>query len=112
MFTYNLEYRENILFIRFIGSLNEYTIDVVNKELDNIVNNLGISNIVFNMANLEEIDNTALNSIINWYNLINNGKGVSLICSGYTHLKNILLLNNIKILNNELSAIKLINWNN
>ncbi len=111
MFTYNIEYRENILFIRFIGSLNEYTIDIIDKELDNIVNNLGFLNIVFNISNLDEIDDVAMHKIINWYNLI-NGKGVSLICGGYTHFKNILLLNNIKILNNELSAIKLINWNN
>lgn len=112
MFTYNIEYRENILFIRLIGSLNKNTIDILSKELDNIVNNLGIINIVFNISSLEEIDDTAIKIIIEWYNLINNRKGVSLICGGYTHFKNILLLNNIKILDNELSAIKLINWNN
>lgn len=112
MFTYNIEYRENILFIRFIGDLDEKFMKQINIELDNIINDLGISNIVFNISNLDNIDSTALNDLINWYNLINNGKGVSLICGGYTHLKNILLLNNIKILNNELSAIKLINWNN
>lgn len=112
MFTYNIEYRENILFIRLIGDLDEYFMKQINSELDNIINVLGISNIVFNISNLDNIDSTALNDLINWYNLINNGKGVSLICGGYTHLKNILLLNNIKILNNELSAIKLINWNN
>lgn len=112
MFTYNIEYRENILFIRFIGDLDEKFMKQINIELDNIINDLGISNIVFNISNLDNIDSTALNELINWYNLINNGKGVSLICGGYTHLKNILLLNNIKILNNELSAIKLINWNN
>lgn len=112
MFTYNIEYRENILFIRFIGDLDEKFMKQINIELDNIINDLGISNIVFNISNLDNIDSTALNDLINWYNLINNRKGVSLICGGYTHLKNILLLNNIKILNNELSAIKLINWNN
>ena len=57
MFTYNIEYRENILFIRLIGSLNKNTIKYIDSELDNIVNNLGIYNIVFNFQELIELDN-------------------------------------------------------
>lgn len=75
MFTYNIEYRENILFIRLIGSLNKNTIKYIDSELDNIVNNLGIYNIVFNFQELVELDTFAAHTLIDWYNLIKSRKG-------------------------------------
>ena len=70
MFTYNIEYRENILFIRLIGNLNKNSISIIDNELENIICKLGIYNIVFNFEELNEIDLVATNSLINWYNLI------------------------------------------
>ena len=75
MFTYNMEYRENILFIRFIGSLNKYTIKCIDEELNNIIYNMGIYNIVFNLQELEEIDHEAIQSLIKWNNIINKRRG-------------------------------------
>ena len=37
MFTYNIEYRENVLFIRFIGSLNKYTIKCIDVKRGSIL---------------------------------------------------------------------------
>jgi anti-anti-sigma regulatory factor len=100
---YILEYRENILFIRIIGILNKNNINILDEELDNIVNKLGISNIVFNLEGVTNIDTIASNKLINWSNIINIGEGVSYFCGTNK-------LNNVNIINNELSAIKEINW--
>lgn len=104
---YILEYRENILFIRIIGSITKNNIYLLDEELDNIINKLGISNIVFNLEQVNSIDNIASNKLFNWSNIINNGEGVSYFCG-----TNGLNIKNINIINNELSAIKVINWKN
>ena len=112
MFTYNIEYRENILFMRFIGSLNKYTIKCIDEELNNIVYNMGIYNIVFNLEELEEIDLVATQTLIHWYNVINSRKGVSFICGMHDSVKSTDLLSYMDEISNELCAIRVINWNN
>lgn len=112
MFKYNIEYRENILFFRLIGILNKNNIDIINNELENIICKLGIYNIVFNLEELIEIDLEATNCLINWYSLIKERKGVSLVCGVHGCLKKSNLLNYINEISNELCAIRVINWNN
>ena len=110
--TYNIEYRENVLFIRLIGKLTKNNIHTLNEELDNIINNLGIYNIVFNFEELEEIDKESTLCLINWYNHIKSRKGVSLVCGVHGCIKRSNLLNYMKEIGNEISAIRVINWNN
>ncbi len=112
MFTYNIEYRENVLFVRLIGSLNRYTIKCLDEELNNIIYNMGIYNIVFNFEELEEIDLVAANTLIHWYDLINSRKGVSLACGLKGNVKRSHLLSYMQEISNELYAIRVINWNN
>jgi len=102
---YILEYRENILFIRIIGELDKNNIYILDDELDNIINKLGIYNIVFNLEQVSNIDQIASKKLISWSNIINKGEGVSYFCG-----TNGLNINNINITDNELSAIKVINW--
>ena len=101
MFYYNIEYRENILFIRLIGDLSKKNINLLDEELENIIYNLGIYNIVFNFEELNTIDSYSASLIINWYNLIKQRKGVSLACGIHNGIKH-----------NVLCAIRVINWNN
>lgn len=109
---YILEYRENILFIRIIGSLNKDNIKVLDDELFNIIYRLGISNVVFNLEQLDNIDEIASKILINWSNIIGKRKGVSLVCGVHGCIKKSNLLSNIKEISNELCAIRVINWNN
>lgn len=109
---YILEYRENILFIRLIGKLDKENINILDNELNNIIYKLGISNIVFNLEQLDSIDEIASKTLINWSNIIYKRKGVSLICGVHGCIKKSNLLNNIKEISNELCAIRVINWNN
>lgn len=112
MLSYYIEYRKNILFIRLIGVLNKKTFISLDRELDNIINILGFYNIVFNFDELISIDSYSINELIKWYNLIKKGKGVSYVCGIHTSLNTNNLLKYIKEINNELCAIRVINWNN
>lgn len=112
MFNYNIEYRENILFIRLIGNLNKNNIIEFDKEINNIIYNLGIYNIVFNFEQLNSIDSISINYLINYYNLLKKRKGVSLACGVHGCLKSSGLLNYMKEISSELCAIRVINWNN
>lgn len=109
MFDYNIEYRENILFIRFIGNLKKKDTIKLDSEFENIINNIGISNIVFNFIDLKNIDNYSLEIINKWLKILNNRKGVNFTCGG-KFIKDKLY--NTIFIDNELSAIKLLNWSN
>lgn len=109
---YILEYRENILFIRIIGVLNKSNISILDDELNNIIYKLGISNVVFNLEQLNDIDEIASKTLANWSNIINKRKGVSLVCGLHSCIKKNNLLSEIKEISNELCAIRVINWNN
>ena len=112
MFNYNIEYRENILFIRLIGNLNKDNITQFDNEIKYIIYKLGIYNIVFNFEQLDSIDSNSITYLIDYYNLLKKRKGVSLVCGVHGCLKNSGLLNYMKEISSELCAIRVINWNN
>ena len=112
MFNYNIEYRENILFIRLIGNLNKDNIYELDREIKNIIYNLGIYNIVFNFEQLDSIDSKTITYFINYNNLLKERKGVSLVCGVHGCIKGSKLLSYMKEISNELCAIRVINWNN
>ena len=112
MFDYNIEYRKNILFIRLIGSLNYNNVVSLDNELENIINKMGIKCIVFNFEQLKSIDTNSIQVLIKWYSLIKRRKGVSYICGVRGKLRIDSLLSNMCEVSNELSAIRVINWNN
>ncbi len=112
MFNYNIEYRKNILFIRLIGELNYNNLYLIDNELENIINNMGIYCIVFNFEELKSIDSYSVTNLIKWYNLIKKRKGVSFACGIRGKIGLNSLLSNMCEISNELSAIRVINWNN
>ena len=80
MLEINMEYRKGILFIRFIGTLCISTIK--GNEIENLeeVLNTGMSCVVFNLEELENIDNNGIDFLWNKYQLIKNKGGVSFVC--------------------------------
>ena len=80
MLEINMEYRKGILFIRFIGNLCNNTIK--GNEIENLeeVLNTGMSCVVFNLEELENIDNNGIDFLWNKYQLIKNKGGVSFVC--------------------------------
>ncbi len=107
------EYREGILFIRLEGKLISNTASFFQLELEKWMEE-GISNIVFNVVDLEEIDTVGIRSFFDSYQKIHENDGHSLICGMNHHinksLKKSRILNYIYEISDELNAIKVMKW--
>lgn len=99
---------KGILFIRLSGRLNKTTIKKLN-EVTKFIKKVGIKNIVFNITDLDYIDNDGINAIFKNYQICQKNNGQGFICISK---KNESILNNyekLNIINDELTAVKLIN---
>lgn len=102
MLKINMEYRKGILFIRLKGELNKFTYQSLNNYLIPVINKQGIKYIVYNLANVNIMDNYGTASIEDGIKAVQKNHGEGLICN--TDYK----FNDVKVVENELSAIKLI----
>lgn len=114
MLDINIEFHKGILFIRLNGYLNKSTIDKLNKEVINFIKENGISNIVYNVSSLKQIDCYGINALLSSYEICKSNKGKSLLCgmddTVVKHrIKNSRLLNYMYEASDELSAINVIN---
>lgn len=109
------EYREGILFVRLDGILVSNTVEFFQQELKRWKEE-GISNIVFNVNALKEIDTVGIRSFFESYQMIHDKDGRGLICGMNHHinqsLKNSRILNYIYEISDELNAIKVMKWSN
>lgn len=80
MLDIDVEFRKGILFVRLYGVLDERTVDKLDKEVLNLVKNVGIKNVVFNMENLTSIDITGIKKIYSSYNFCKENDGKSVMC--------------------------------
>lgn len=107
------EYREGILFVRLDGILDSNTVPFFQLELKKWKEG-GISNIVFNVVNLKEIDSVGISSFFDSYQMIHDKSGRGLICGMNHHinqsLKKSRILNYIYEISDELNAIKVMKW--
>lgn len=101
MLNINMEFNSGILFVRFIGSLNRLTNDKI-INLISIIKRNGIKYLVYNFDNLESIDDIGYKSLLLCYNEIINNNGNLLVVNNKFNLKN------MKEVNNELSALKIL----
>ena len=65
----NLEFHRGILFIRLNGSLDKTTVEKLETEVTRLVKESGIRNIVFNMSDLDSIDLSGIDSLIDNYKI-------------------------------------------
>ena len=83
----------------------------LNNKVTKIVNNVGITNLVFNFNNLKDIDNKGINAILYNYEIIKRKDGNMLICLDNNNIKNKLnrfhLLKYLGIIKDEMSAFSL-----
>ena len=56
MLSVNTEYRNGIMFVRLKGYLNKNTIEKLDKKVTNVIDKMGIRNIVLNVTDLKQID--------------------------------------------------------
>ena len=115
MLEITIEYRHGILFVRLGGMLTKKTYSLLQDTVTDIIEKGGITYLVFNLEHLTQIDDTGINCLISNYNLVNQNKGLSMICGIKDNLKQILNQNKIfnffHKISDELSAMKVIEWN-
>lgn len=108
------EYRKGILFVRLKGSLNIKTREILKNKVTDMVSKSGITNLVINIQELDEIDLNGISEIFNNYLIVHKYAGRSFLCGINTSIdktvKNSRILNYIPEINNELNAIKVIKW--
>lgn len=104
MLKINMEYRKGILFIRLKGELTENTYKSLNNYLIPIINNQGLKYIVYNLSSISLIDEYGKQSLEAGIRAVNKNNGMGLICKS-----NITFNKNIKIVDDELKALKIIN---
>ena len=108
------EIRKGILFIRLSGQLNKNTINILNHEVTDLIKDNGISNVVFNLETLDEIDIKGINTLYYNYELITRNQGKSMICNlNNKQVRNCInknrLLNYMTEISDELSALTYVN---
>lgn len=105
------EYRKGILFVRINGILNKDSVKYLNTKVTKIVNDVGITNLVFNFNNLKDIDNKGINAILYNYEIIKKNQGNVFICLNNNKIKDKInrfhLSKYIGIVKDELSAFAL-----
>lgn len=110
MLTITTEYRHGILFVRLQGHLISSTVSRLNKEIDSWLLG-GITNIVFNVVEVDEIDNSGNDALLRYYQIMNKNDGHSLICGVNNHINNNLKKSDlVNEISDELIAIKVMKW--
>lgn len=102
MLKINLEYKKGILFVRLKGNLNQTTAPRFREYALPIINDYKIKYMIYNLNNLQNIDNVGKEVIKESSNCIKKHKGQVLVISSKD---NNLNLDNIS---NELVALELL----
>lgn len=108
------EYRKGILFVRLKGSLNINTREILKNKVTDLVTKHGITNLVINLKDVDDIDLNGISEMFNNYLIVHKYAGRSFLC-GLNHsidkkVRNSYILNYIPEINSELNAIKVIKW--
>lgn len=111
MLNIDIEYIKGVLFLRFNGVLNKETSKVLNDIKNNIIYKAGIKYLLINIEKLCFIDSYGINSIVDTFSSLDNGKAIIV---GYKY-NNMIKIENSKLFNyalncdNEINALKIIN---
>ena len=105
MLDVSFEFVKGILFVRLEGNINSNSISSVNKNLTEIISEGGIKYLVFNISNAELKEKITL--FDNCNTLIKTNGGKMFICGSKNKIENVIS-SNCNIINNELSALKMI----
>lgn len=108
MLDIDIEPRYGILFVRLSGTLNKQNSKSL-TDVDNLLKEVGIRNVVFNIQNLTEIDKEGGRALSKSCKIGKNNHGSILLCvkdNEEVTEKISFLLDKIGIVEDELSALK------
>ena len=105
------EYRNGILFVRLNGNLTKDTVGKLNDKVTNLINKVGIRNVVFNVEKLKRIDFKGINSLLYNYELVKKNEGRIFLCGNNDKINKALkgghVFQYISEISNELCAMNL-----
>ena len=78
---YDFIFKKGILFIRLKGEINEVTSKIISEEIDPLIEENGIKNVVFNLKEINNIDNKGIATIYECYNRLNERNSDIELCS-------------------------------
>lgn len=110
MIDMDMRFEKGIFIVRLKGILNKENCTTINKELTNIIRNNGIKYILINLKDLNYIDGSGVQIILNNYKYILENKGKMIIC-GINKLfdYNASITDNLYQVSDEVAAFNLIN---
>ena len=103
----DMDSKYGILFVRLFGELTKKTRKKLNNEVWNLLVNVGIKNVVFNLENLNKLDDSGFKTLVKCYNVCNHIDGNTMICLSKNKFN--YDLNSFNVVPDELSAVNLIN---
>ena len=107
MLEIDMDSKYGILFVRLFGELTKKTRKKLNNEVWNLLVNVGIKNVVFNLENLNKLDDIGFKTLVKCYNVCNHNDGNTMICLSKNKFN--YDLNSFNVVPDELSAVNLIN---
>ena len=107
------EFRKGVLFVRLEGELIKKTYKKIKMEIDDIICNGGITNLVFNLENLTDIDLYGVNTLIYNSKLVKKNFGKSFVCGINKKIRKVLennkIFNYLIKIDDEISIFSIVN---
>ena len=102
-----MDSKYGILFVRLFGDLSGRTRKKLNKEVGSFIQKVGILNIVFNLENVNYMDESGFKTLIKYYNMCNKNNGNSMICLSKNRFD--FSFDSFNVVPDEFSAVGFIN---
>lgn len=114
MLSIETEYHKGILFVRLKGELNLKTKNKFKKNVTDVVERIGITNLVINLKDLDKIDLDGISELFSNYRLVYKKHGNSFICGINKRINDCIksskILRFIPEVNDEENAMRVIKW--
>ena len=108
MLKMNLEYNKGILFVRLDGMLHRGSTYKINNYLIPVILKHKIKYLVYNLYNLNDLDESGMDALLNSEQAIKNNNGIMYFCEVQKSMERKLRKLRVKKVDNELTCMKLI----
>lgn len=106
MLEIDMDSKYGILFVRLFGQLTNKTRKKLN-EVKELLTSVGIKNVVFNIENLNKMDEKGFKTLVKCYKLCENNNGNTFFC--FNQNKFDYDFKQFNLVSDELSAVNIIN---
>ncbi len=107
MLQIDMDSKYGILFIRLFGELTSATYQKLESEVATLLVKIGVKNAVFNLDNVKYIDKKGYQALHKCLGICRKNEGDGMVCVNQNKFE--YYLKPYKVVNDELSAVSLIN---